>query len=134
MAYFKKVSDGDKVFGLVFGPGIVENVMTDSHYTFMVRYKNDFIVPYTEDGIPGWNSTIDFQTVYYKTDIDIEDLDFGPVNKILSPKKIIKLRARKKLMVKCPSGLWQTLEHCPKHLVESYLEDKKFHLFKSKKE
>ena len=130
--YFKKVKEGQQVFGLVFGPGEVTSVWENSYYSFEVTYKNGFVVPYTLEGIPGWGHGLDFQTVYYKKDIDVFELDTSIAEKTLSPKKIIKLRDKKQLMVKCPSGVWQLLEHCPIQISEKYLEEKKFHLFKKK--
>ena len=97
MPYFEKVKVKDKVFGLIFGPGKVTSVWENSHYTFEVEYKNGQVVPYTSDGVPSWSGKLDFQTVFYKKDIDIMDLDMIPIDKILSPKRIIKLRDKKKL-------------------------------------
>ena len=96
MAYFDKVQIGDKLYGLVFGKGKVIEVFENSHYKMMVFFKNGYEVPYTEDGIPGWGN-FKKQTIFYKEDIDLTDVDFTPVKKILSPKKIIKLREKKKL-------------------------------------
>jgi len=133
--YFGDVKVKDKVFGLIFGPGIVRSVWEDSFYHFEVEYKNGFVVPYTADGVPGWNAKIDFQTVYYKEDIDIMDLDMIPTDKVLSAKKIIKLRDKKKLEIRCPSGIWIPVSKCPNFVFEEYVEQKKFHLFrKSHKE
>lgn len=131
MKYFSKAKEGDRVFGLVYGPGKISSVWdSDSYYNFEVTYDNNFSVPYTSDGVPGWGHNLDFQTVYYKKDIDIFDLDMSVNEEELTPKKIIKLRDKKKLMIKCPSGIWQPLECCPIQIAEQYLEDKKFYLFK----
>lgn len=131
MSYFKKVKENDKVFGLVFGPGKIVSVWEDSHYTFEVQYKNGMTVPYTEEGFPGWNNgKLDFQTVFYANEIDLMDHDFAPTEEVLSAKKIIKLRAKNKLEIKCPSGLWQPLGKCPREIGEQYLEENKLHLFR----
>jgi len=133
MSYFNKVKENEKVFGLVFGKGSIRSVWKDSYYTFEVEYENGQVVPYTSDGNPAWNTgRLDFQTVFYKEDIDLCDIDFTPVNKdnVLSAKKIIKLRNNKKLEVKCPSGVWQEISNCPPQLISEYLEDKKFDLFR----
>jgi hypothetical protein len=131
--YFKKVKEGDEVFGLVFGPGKVKNVWKDSYYSFEVEFSNSHTVPYTEDGIPAWSGKLDFQTVFYKEDIDVTTLDISPSDKILSVKKIIKLRSKNKLEVRCPSGIWQPVNKCPGYVAEEYLENKKFHLFRKTK-
>lgn len=135
MSYFKKVKEGDKVFGLVYGPGVVDTVFGDGYYTFEVSYNNGQTVPYTSEGFPAWNTgKLDFQTVFYKRDIDLMDYDFAPSEKTLSVKKIIKLRDKKKLEVKCPSGLWQPIGECPSSISEEYLEDGKLHLFRKVKD
>ena len=130
MSYFKKVKEGQEVFGLVFGPGVVKSVWKDSYYTFEVLYNNHHTVPYTDDGVPGWSGPLDFQTVFYKKDIDVMSIDMAPSEKVLSAKKIIKLRDKKKLMAKCPSGIWSNVRECPNYLIEEYLEEGKLHLFK----
>ena len=128
--YFKKVKENDEVFGLVFGHGIVTSVWNDSHYTFEVTFDNGYSVPYTPEGIPGWNIRLEHQTVFYKDDIDLMSIDFSPVDEVLSPKKIIKLRNKNKLEVRCPSGLWIKMSECPQYVIEEYLEDGKLHLFR----
>jgi len=130
-AYFSKVIEGQEVFGLVFGHGVVETVWGDGHYTFEIEYDNGFTVPYTAEGTPGWNTgKLDFQTAFFAKDIDLMEYDFAPTDEVLSAKKIIKLRTKGKLLIKCPSGLWQPLDKCPREFVDAYLEDGKLHLFK----
>lgn len=130
-AYFRNVKEGDKVFGLVFGAGVVSSVWGDGYYTFEVEFLNSFTVPYTPEGFPGWNTgKLGFQTVFYKEDIDLMEYDFAPIYKVLSAKKIIKLRDKKKLEAKCPSGLWANISQCPGSLIEEYLEEGKLHLFR----
>lgn len=131
--YFKNIKVNDKVFGLIFGSGIVRSVWENSHYTFEVEYKNGQVVPYTSDGVPGWTGKFDYQTVFYKKDIDIMDLDMNPLEKILSPKKIIKLRDKGKLEMRCPSGIWTNSSKCPGYLFEEYAKKEQFHLFRRKK-
>ena len=132
MAYFDNVKKGDKLYGLVFGKGKVIEVFENSHYKMMVSFKNGYEVPYTEDGVPGWGN-FKKQTIFYKSDIDLTDVDFTPTKKILSPKKIIKLREKKKLEVRLPSGIWTDCTKCIKEYVEEMLEKEKYHLFRKKK-
>ena len=129
MAYFDKVKVKDKLFGLVFGAGKVSQVFEDSHYKIMVKFKNGYEVPYTEDGIPGWGN-FKKQTIFYKNDIDLTDVDFGPVTKVLSPKKIIKLREKKRLEIRLPSGVWTNCKKCVNGCVEDMLELETYHLFR----
>lgn len=132
MAYFDDVKVKDKVYGLVFGPGKVTTVFEDSYYKMMVKFKNGYEVPYNEDGIPGWGN-FKKQTCYYKHDVDLTDVDFSPVTKVLSPKKIIKLREKKRLEVRLPSGIWTECSQCVVGYIEDMLEAENYHLFRKKK-
>lgn len=132
MAYFDNVKKGDKLYGLVFGKGKVIEVFEDSHYKMMVSFKNGYEVPYTEEGIPGWGN-FKKQTIFYKEDIDLTDVDFTPTKKVLSTKKIIKLREKKKLQIRLPSGIWTDCTKCVKGYIEEMLEKEKYHLFRKKK-
>ncbi|MBN2782254.1 MAG: hypothetical protein JXQ66_03330 [Campylobacterales bacterium] len=129
MSYFKKVKVGDKLFGLVFGAGEVVEVFEDGFYKMMVLFKNGYEVPYTEDGVPGWGN-FKKQTIFYKTDIDLTDVDFGPVTKVLTPKKIIKLRDKKRLEVRLPSGIWTECSKYVADYIEELLENEQYHLFR----
>ncbi len=131
MCYFKKAKEGKKVFGLVFGAGKISQVFDDSHYKIMVTFNNGFEVPYTEDGVPGWGSFTE-QTLFYKKDIDLTNVDFSPVTKVLSNKKIIKLRDKGKLEVRLPSGIWNNVSNCPTQYMEDILSKELFHLFRKK--
>ncbi|MBU1928044.1 hypothetical protein KKG77_03495 [bacterium] len=131
MSYFKKVKVGDKLYGIVFGAGKVTQVFEDSHYKMMVTFKNGYEVPYTEDGIPGWGN-FKKQTIFYKKDIDLTDIDFLPVTKVLSAKKIIKLREKNKLEMRLPSGAWAKISKCPVEYIELMLEQENYHLFRKK--
>ncbi len=129
--YFKNVKVKDKVYGLVFGAGKVTEVFDNSHYKIMVSFKNGHEIPYTEDGIPGWGN-FKSQTLFYKEDVDLTDVDFAPVNKVLTPKKIIKLREKKKLETRLPSGIWMDCSKCMKQYIEDALEAENYHLFRKK--
>lgn len=129
MAYFDDVKVKDKLYGIIFGAGKVSQVFEDSYYKMMVTFKDGYEVPYTEDGIPGWGKFKE-QTIYYKSDIDLTDVDFTPVTKVLSPKKIIKLREKKKLEIKLPSGIWINCKKCVKKYMEEMLEKENYHLFR----
>lgn len=131
MAYFSEVKVGDELFGLVFGAGKVSQVFEESHYKMLVMFKNGYEIPYTEDGIPGWGKFKE-QTIFYKNDIDLTEVDFSPISKVLSPKKIIKLREKKRLEVRLPSGIWTDCQKCVKHYVEELLEKEQYHLFRKK--
>ncbi|MEA2017671.1 MAG: hypothetical protein U9N59_04415 [Campylobacterota bacterium] len=131
MSYFKKVKKGDKVFGLVFGLGTIREVFDDGHYKLIADFNDDHEIPYTDDGIPGWGKFKD-QTLFYKDDIDLTDFDFTAIDKILSPKKIIKYREKNKLEVRLPSGIWHICNKRVKEYTQELLEKEKFHLFRKK--
>ena len=129
--YFKKAKTNDIVYGLVFGAGVIKEVYEDGFYHIIVKFNNGFEVPYTIDGIPGWGKFKE-QTLFYKDDIDLTDFDFSAVSKVLSVKKIIRLRDKKKLEVRLPSGIWKACKKCAKDYVEDMLEKENFHLFRKK--
>jgi len=129
MSYFKKAKVGDKVFGLVFGIGIIKEVFDNSHYKLIVDFADEYEIAYTDEGIPGWGKFKE-QTLFYKNDIDLTEFDFSPINKILTPKKIIKLREKKKLEVRLPSGIWHICNKRVKIYCEELLEQEKFYLFR----
>ena len=132
MAYFKKAKKGDKVYGLIFGKGKVVNVFPNSFYSLMVEFDNGYEVPYTEDGIPGWGN-FKKQTMFYRDDVDLCNEDFSPVEKVLSPKKIIKLREKNNLEVRLPSGIWRNVKKAELSYVEKMLENCNYHLFRKRK-
>ena len=131
MGYFKNAKVGDKVYGLVFGKGKIVAVYPDSHYSLMVEFDNGYQVPYTEEGVPGWGR-FKKQTLFYRSDVDLSKADFSPVDKILSPKKIIKLREKNQLQVRLPSGLWKSVKKADSAYVEQLLENEQYHLFRKK--
>ena len=132
--YFKNVKVNETVFGLVYGKGRVLSVWEDSHYSFEVEYENGAVVAYTSKGYPAWNtSTFNFQTVFYPSDIEIDTVDFDPVIHVLTPKQIIKYRDNGTLEVRCPSGIFNHYEKCPREITENYLENGAFHLFRKMK-
>lgn len=133
MAYFDNAKIDDEVYGLVFGAGKIAQIFDNSHYKIMVDFKNGYEVPYTEDGIPGWGN-FNKQTLFYKNDIDLTDVDFSPVSKLLSVKKIIKLIDKKKLQVRLPSGIWKNVKKAEASYIEDLLEREKYYMFRKKPE
>lgn len=129
MSYFKKVQVGDKVFGLVFGLGVVKKVFDDGHYKLIAEFEVDHEIPYTDDGIPGWGKFKE-QTLFYKNDIDLTQFDFSAIDKILTPKKVIKLREKKRLEVRLPSGIWHICNKRVKNYYQDMLEKDNLHLFR----
>ena len=97
----------------------------------MVTFVNGYEVPFTIDGVPGWGH-FNKQTCFYKRDIDLSKLDFTPNEKILSDKKIIKLREKGLLEVRVPSGAWKNVKKCPDEYIEKICEEEKYYLFRKK--
>ncbi len=131
MGYFKDAKIGDKVYGLIFGKGKITEYFEDSHYVIMVTFANGYEVPFTVDGIPSWGN-FNKQTCFYKDDIDLSKADFSPTSKILSNKKIIKLREKGMLEVRVPSGAWKNVKKCPEDYIEKICEEEQYHLFRKK--
>jgi len=131
MAYFKKAKIDRKVYDLIFGKGRIVEVYPDSYYTFMVVFKNDYEIAYTEEGIPNWGHFKE-QTLFYKKDIDFESEDFSPAKKILSSKKVIKLRDKNKLEVRLPSGIWKNTKKVEEPYIDGLLEKELYYHFRKK--
>jgi len=132
MAYFKKAKIGDKVYGLIFGKGKISEVYPDSFYSIMIEFDNGYEVPYTDEGIPSWGN-FKKQTMFYRKDVDLTDADFSPVEKVLDPQEIIKLREKKKLEVRLPSGIWVNVKKADEVYLESILRREQYHLFREKR-
>lgn len=124
---------GTKVFGTVYGHGeVVAN--HDGHYTFEVEYQNGQRIPYDENGVPGWQmGNLGIRTVFKESEFCVLDYSFEPNDELLTPKQIIALRNEKLLEVRCPSGLWVSIDKCPSDIVEENLESGNFHLFRKAK-
>ncbi len=132
MAYFKKAQKGDKIYGLIFGKGKILEVYPDSFYPSIIEFDNGYEVPYTDDGIPSWGH-FKKQTMFYRKDVDLSDEDFSPVDEVLSPKEIIKLREKNRLEVRLPSGIWRSSKKADEAYLESILKRELYHLFRKKK-
>ena len=135
LEYFDNVKLNDKVYGLIFGEGEVIYSLGDAglqgFYNFEVEFENGQRVFYTSEGIPNWSQPGEgYQTLFYKKDILMDELDFEPLDKILKPKKIMKLREKGLLQARCPSGAWINAQDCPGNIIEQYLTDGRFHLFR----
>jgi len=132
MGYFSKAKKGEKVYGLIFGRGKIVNIFPDSYYTVMIEFDNGYEVPYTIDGIPSWGN-FKKQTMYYRDDIDLCNEDFSPVETILAPRKIIKLREKNKLEIRLPSGIWKNIKKADEDYIENLLSNEQYHLFRKRR-
>jgi hypothetical protein len=59
-------------------------------------------------------------------------VDFSPADKVLSNKKIIKLREKGELEVRLPSGIWSSIKKCPDEYIEDICSKEQYHLFRKK--
>jgi len=134
--YFEKVNVGDEVYGFVYGKGKVSYVIDDKFdmdgfYSFEVLYDNGESVFYTREGVPNWcNADGCIQTVYWADDIDLMEEDFSPSEGSLTPKKIMKLRVKGTLEMKCPSGIWRSVDNCPDNVFLGAITKEQYFLFR----
>ena len=140
MSYFSKVKIEQEVFSLIYGKGIVNFALPKKHrvdgfYIFAVEYKKKKVVHYTVDGFPNWSTENGLcQTVFYKEDLDFMDVDMKPVKKILSEKKIIKLKEKGTLELQCPSGIWRNADEVPQKIFKDALKNSQLNIFREEKE
>ena len=120
------------MYGLIFGKGSISRILPDSYYYLFVEFENGSEVAYTREGIPNWGN-FDEQTLFFKNDICIEDIDFSPVDKVLSKKKIIKLRKKGMLEVRLYSGIWKNINLVEEEYMEDNLIKENYHLFRKTK-
>lgn len=137
MSYFTKIELGQEVFSIVYGDGIVDFVLpkkfrVDGFHVFSVEYNSkNKKVHYTIDGYPNWASANgEYQTVFYKEDINFSDTKTQESENILSKKKILKLRDQDSLEIQCPSGMWLDVNECPEKLIKKALKKSNYHLFR----
>ena len=85
---------------------MTNSLRLDGYYVFEVKYDNEQRVHYTEDGKPNWCQDINncSKTIYYKSEVDFDDLDTKVKRKILEKSKIKRLRLKDKLEMMSPAG------------------------------
>jgi len=111
-----------KVYGRVFGIGVVTSVWNYSYFTFEVTFNTGDVVAYTEEGIPAWNTNLEKRTIFSISEIEDMDFDTAENTDVLSLKQIVKARYKGKLLAQCPSGEWRNASECPQHIIEGMLE------------
>lgn len=126
--YFSKANPKDKVFGMVFGKGVIKKVTKSM---IKVEFENGYEVKYDLDGIPSWGN-FNYQTVFFRDDVDLDAVDFTSSSKTPSPAKIVKWRIKGQLEVKCPSGVWNDVDIVPWDYIEEELERGNFNKFRKK--
>lgn len=56
-----------------------------------------------------------------------------PVKKILSKKKIYKLKDKGMLEVQCPSGIWRNADEVPQKLFNDAMKNSQLNIFREEK-
>ena len=140
MSKFTDIKLNDEIYSVVFGLGKVIFVLTkplrlDGYFIFEVEYNNGQRVHYTEDGKPNWCQDINncSKTIYYKHEVNFDDLDTKAKKKILKKNKINKLRHEDKLEMMSPAGGWIDANLMPDIMVENAIKNEKYHLFRKMK-
>ncbi len=137
MERFEDIKLNDEMYSIVFGVGIVTFVLSrslrlDGYYAFEVEYENGHKVHYTEDGRPSWCKDLNncTRTVYYKDEVDLDNLDNGERKQVLKKHKIDRLRDMDILEMLSPAGAWIDANLMPDIMVDNAINDGEYHLFR----
>jgi len=140
MEKFTDIKLNDEIYSVVFGLGKVIFVLTksirlDGYFIFEVKYNNGQRVHYTEDGKPNWCQDLNncSKTIYYKDEVNFDDLDSKVKKKVLKKNKINKLRSEDALEIMSPAGGWIDANLMPDIMVENAIENEEYHLFRKMK-
>ena len=140
MPKFKDIKLDDEMYSVVFGLGKVVFALTkslrlDGYYVFEVKFNNGQRVHYTEDGKPGWCKDINkcSKTIYYKNEVDFDDLDTKIKNKVLKKHIIEKLRDDYTLEMMSPAGGWIDASLMPDIMVDNAINNGEYELFRKMK-
>lgn len=140
MTKFIDIKLGDEMYSVVFGLGkvifvLAKSLRLDGYFVFEVEYENGQKVHYTEDGRPGWCKDINkcAKTVYYKYEVNFENLDTEVRKKPLQKHKIDKLRDDNYLEMMSPAGGWVDASLMPEIMVDNAINGGEYHLFRKMK-
>ena len=140
MGNFTDIKLNDEIYSVVFGLGKVIFVLTkplrvDGYFIFEVEYNNGQRVHYTDDGKPNWCQDINncAKTIYYKYEVNFDDLDTKVKKKILKKSKINKLRQNDTLEMMSPAGGWIDANLMPDIMLENAIRNEEYHLFRKMK-
>ena len=140
MGKFTDIKLNDEIYSVVFGLGKVIFVLTkplrvDGYFIFEVEYNNGQRVHYTDDGKPNWCQDINncAKTIYYKYEVNFDDLDTKVKKKILKKSKINKLRQNDTLEMMSPAGGWIDANLMPDIMLENAIRNEEYHLFRKMK-
>ena len=137
MDKFTNIKLNDEIYSIVFGLGKVVFVLEESlrlngYYIFEVEYENGKRVHYTEGGKASWCKDINkcTRTIYYKSQVDFDDIDTATTKKFLSKYKINELRNTDSLEMMSPAGAWIDASLMPDSMFDNAIKNGEYHLFR----
>ena len=140
MDRYEDVKLDDEMYSVVFGLGkvifvLAKSLRLDGYYVFEVEYENGQRVYYTEDGRPSWCRDMNkcTKTVYYKSEVNFNEVDMSPESAPMTKFKIDKLRFDDALEMKSPAGAWIDANLMPDVMVDNAINNEEYHLFRQKK-
>ena len=140
MNKFTDIKLNDEMYSIVFGLGkvifvLAKSLRLEDYFIFEVEYENGQKVYYTEDGKPNWCRDINncTKTIYYKEEVNFDELDIKPKKKIFTKNKINELRYQDALEMMSPAGGWIDANLMPDIMVDNALQKEQYHLFRKKK-
>ena len=140
MDRYDDVKLGDEMYSVVFGLGkvifvLAKSLRLDGYYVFEVEYENGQRVYYTVDGRPSWCKDMNkcTKTVYYKSEVNFNEVDTSSESAPMTKFKIDKLRFDDALEMKSPAGAWIDATLMPDVMVDNAINNEEYHLFRQKK-
>jgi hypothetical protein len=140
MDRYEDVKLDDEMYSVVFGLGkvifvLAKSLRLDGYYVFEVEYENGQRVYYTEDGRPSWCRDMNkcTKTVYYKSEVNFNEVDTSSESAPMTKFKIDKLRFDDALEMKSPAGAWIDANLMPDVMVDNAINNEEYHLFRQKK-
>ena len=140
MDRYEDVKLDDEMYSVVFGLGkvifvLAKSLRLDGYYVFEVEYENGQRVYYTEDGKPSWCRDMNkcTKTVYYKSEVNFNEVDTSSESAPMTKFKIDKLRFDDALEMKSPAGAWIDANLMPDVMVDNAINNEEYHLFRQKK-
>jgi len=140
MDRYEDVKLDDEMYSVVFGLGkvifvLAKSLRLDGYYVFEVEYENGQRVYYTEDGRPSWCRDMNkcTKTVYYKSEVNFNEVDTSNDSAPMTKFKIDKLRFDDALEMKSPAGAWIDANLMPDVMVDNAINNEEYHLFRQKK-
>ena len=140
MSKFTDIKLNDEMYSVVFGLGkvifvLAKSLRLDGYYVFEVEYENGQKVYYTVDGRPSWCKDMNNcnKTVYYKHEVNFDEVDTEPKNCNLNKHKIDRLRFDDALEMMSPAGGWINASLMPDIMVDNAINNEEYHLFRKMK-